>query len=106
MGCFFDLLDKARVNSWIIYKESMSSTCSRRDFLISLGEELCTTQMESRDTNAKQENTKYERSKTRVACCAPSCFNKTNSSCNDCRKMFCGKHSEKVTKCYKCHQDF
>jgi hypothetical protein len=109
MGCFYDMLDKAGLNSCIIYNESMSTKMSRRDFLIALGKELCDVQRKKVEENGitciQALRNKDRISRKRVHCNVLDCPNKTNNMCVNCHKMYCGQHSDKVTKCHSCIND-
>jgi len=40
MHVFYNILDLAGINAWILYKETTGENITRKDFLFQLGEEL------------------------------------------------------------------
>ena len=51
--CFFNLLDMAALNAYVISTEAGITTCSRRDFLIALSHRLCAPQIAKRTAVSK-----------------------------------------------------
>ena len=103
MGCFYDLLDKAALNSWILYNEAMPTHLTRRKFIRELGMQLCKELKDAKVIQATCATVQtpiiaYKRS----LCSAKGCKNKTSSSCKGCSKMVCGAHSTKTTMCKSC----
>ena len=41
VACFFNMLDLCAINSWILYKEIIDNSISRRNFMLKLIEQLC-----------------------------------------------------------------
>lgn len=46
---FFDILDLAGINAWILYRETTEEKISRQEFLFQLAVELTATYQESRE---------------------------------------------------------
>ena len=95
---FFNVLDLAAINAWILYKETTGIQIQRKQFLFQLAEQLATEY-----TNARQKispkpedpqrsaaislNTTH--SNKRRFCQVRLCHNnKTNNICEKCKKYF------------------
>lgn len=112
---FFNILDLAAINAWIIYKECTGSNISRRDFLLRLAEELCghralqTTTSDLSLTFATKLRASASKSasneKIRSACQVRMCNNnKTSNTCAKCDKYVCGACEAIQPKiCKKCY---
>jgi hypothetical protein len=83
----FNILDIAGINSWVLYKETMVETLSRRDFMMRLVEEL----IGIKDKLPTLKITSNIPSK-RHRCQITQCQNKTLHRCNICEKFLCGVH--------------
>jgi len=68
MHVFYNILDLAGINAWVLYKETTGENISRKDFLFQLGEKLaaeCKKRLERSSDSSKttsfpsrQKNTK------------------------------------------------
>ncbi|CAK9832670.1 PiggyBac transposable element-derived protein 4 [Anthophora retusa] len=110
---FYNILDLAGINAWILYKETTGENISRKDFLFQLSEELAidykeltgrsTVQTEGISSSISSQNQTHismKRKRCQIAQCAN---NKTNNICGTCHKRVCGKCSAKITvTCKKC----
>jgi hypothetical protein len=115
MQVFYNLLNIAIINSWILYKIVNKSSITRRDFLIKLIDEIKKKFVENKpieligtpknirkrvNSNSNQENV----SPKRVACQIKLCNNnKASDCCSKCKKAVCGNCSnEKSIVCKLC----
>lgn len=102
---FFNILDLAGINAWILYTETTGEKISRQEFLFKLAEELCAEyKMErqlSSDNLSKTTNTTTDKRKScQIRLCK---VNKTNKICIKCNKYVCGKCLvENFVICKKC----
>lgn len=102
---FFNVLDLAAINAWVLYKEVTKQKISRQDFIFKLAEELredyiknekLTTRPETQEASSSETNNK--RRQCQVARCKK---NKTREICVLCKKAVCGTCTGKIeTKCY------
>jgi len=107
VAVFYNILDCACFNSFIIYSLITKTKLTRRQFLLELIKELCNSKdcMDSsapRRVSTKTPSTsnpvKVQRSRKRRECQFTPCGNKSVLSCQNCGKVCCGKHTfEKVT---------
>ena len=112
MVVFYDMLDKAAVNAHVLLKQATGEDISRREFIIQLGKEQCTEQLQSRDPPPQLVNEdKHPTLPTqsfRKICTARKCKNRLNNSCQKCHKTVCGQHSvvqkRTFTHCVTCCQ--
>ncbi|XP_055378966.1 piggyBac transposable element-derived protein 4-like [Condylostylus longicornis] len=102
---FFNILDLAAINAWVLYKETTGENISRKDFLFQLAEELST---ECKDPSELQNLndlfTTPEICNIRKTCQIGFCNeNKTINICAGCKKHVCGKCTlKKLIICKKC----
>ena len=102
---FFNILDHAALNAWIIYKSVTEKSVSRRDFLLKLGEELRMVHMASKlpkilpESSEKSEVQKIKRKRCQIQMCNG---NKSQEYCASCSKVVCGKCTGKIVKKYFC----
>jgi hypothetical protein len=104
---FYNILDFAAINAWIIYKQITGKNISRSIFIQTLAEELRDQYVEnSRENKRKNDDESIPNKSTlkRKKCQIKKCNgNATNKCCFSCNKMVCGKCTEKVTyKCVEC----
>ena len=107
LAVFFNVLDIAAINAWIIYKKRTGSTMSRRRFLHKLAEELFgvnDTMLQPLQEDL-QPVAKRPKLDERVACVvATNCNrNKTSTECVLCKKAVCGSCMADI--CRKCYSD-
>lgn len=107
MHVFFNVLDLAGINAWILYRETTGEEVTRRMFLFKLAEELSSVYVQSRKGpvhtfNAATESRKVPVRKTcQVGGCKSS--NKTKNLCRQCKKFVCGPCAGSVEYvCAKC----
>jgi hypothetical protein len=100
---FYNILDLAAINAWIVYKSVTDKKMSRRSFIQCLAEELREEYREKLNqrhkNNVDELNTKnpLKRKKCEIKKCQG---NVTNKTCFSCKRMVCGKCTEHVI--YKC----
>lgn len=104
---FFNILDHAALNAWIIYKSVTGNTINRRDFLLKLGEELRVIHMASKLPKVLPESSEKTHEKKmdmkRKKCQVLRCNgNKSQEYCASCSKVVCGKCTGKIVKNYFC----
>lgn len=90
---FYNVLDLAAINAFLVYKEVISSNISRRDFMYKLIEELCDN-FSKKDISYKNLKRKASNcnnsTKKRSHCNVTKCKNKTSTKCQNCKKFICG----------------
>jgi hypothetical protein len=107
---FFNILDLAGINAWILYKETTGENISRQDFLLQLAVELAADYREAREKQIIITNTEITSinsttdSNKRKTCQIRYCKdNKTTKICSKCEKYVCGKCTlEPPCICKKC----
>ena len=110
---FYNILDLAGINAWILYKEVTGKSIRRRDFLLQLATELrkpyvmareSTVHAHPRDVSANQTNPSKRRQ-----CQIGQCKNnKTRDSCFHCKKVVCGRCTSRIERrnvCVNCDAD-
>lgn len=102
---FFNILDLAGINAWVLYKETTGENISRKDFLFQLANELAREYRNSRTSlpvpQMEEETTSKSSCNVRKWCQIGHCKNnKTSNICSSCKKYVCGKCTQ--TKMYKC----
>ncbi len=100
---FCNLLDMAAINSWIIYRRVSNSNISRRQFILTLADQLCSANASSRPAALLQRDdcaTMEKRVDCRVK--ANCSKNRTNVKCVKCLKPMCGQCQAKV--CVNCEE--
>ena len=109
MQVFYNVLDLAGINSWILYKIVTGCNISRRMYLRKLGEELCNSMsniyVKPCDRNLNQflstvSNSLKTVSNKRKRCNITKCDNKTNQLCERCNIFCCGTHLKRY--CLNC----
>ena len=107
LAAFFNLVNITALDTYIICANISISTCSRRDFLIKLGESLCSAERSRRQKaphilrlkRIRQGEDEDLPSSKRTKCrmCQS---NKTKVECANCLLFVCGKCSAPV--CHTC----
>jgi hypothetical protein len=102
---FFNILDLAGINSWILYKETTGEKISRKKFLFKLSEELASEFKVSRQKKEVpnvifKTETVSERKRCSIGYCNN---NKAMNVCHGCKKSVCGKcTAHKMYFCKNC----
>ena len=103
---FYNVVDMALINSWILYKQVCQSSIIRREFIQRVAEELTGSApavsrkrraekvCSSNDTNASSIGER------RLTCSISKCRNRTTDMCQECSKSMCGRCATK--KCKLC----
>ena len=102
---FFNILDLAAINAWVLYNETCGENISRKDFLFQLAEELSSNHNNSSELeNFTNLLTNYQSSNIRKNCQIGLCNkNRTTNICGICRKYVCGVCTlKKISICKKC----
>ena len=108
---FYNILDLAGINAWVLFKEVTRSTTTRRDFLLKLASELSDRYVTARSRQGvSDDDDEYmepvmKRRKCQVSYCKG---NKTKASCVKCKKAVCGLCTARIMTrniCVKCDQD-
>ena len=103
---FYNVVDMALINSWILYKQVCQSSISRREFMQRVAEELIgsapTVTRKRRDEEVCSPNDTSASSivKRRVTCSTSMCRNRTTDMFQECNKPVCGKCATR--KCKLC----
>lgn len=95
LAVFFNVLDMAGINAWIIYKKKTGSTISRRRFLHKMAEELMgvdDVMLQPLQDDPLLPLAKRPKLQKRVVCAVRSnCIrNNTSTECSLCKKIACG----------------
>ena len=92
LATFCNILDLAGINAWILYKKCTGRIVSRRDFLLSLVEEIVgqTVQSPPNPVHTIQASPQTSTNDKKRRQCH-NCRNKTRVSCQRCSRMVCGK---------------
>ncbi|CAK9803942.1 PiggyBac transposable element-derived protein 4 [Anthophora quadrimaculata] len=104
---FFNILDLAGINAWVLYKETTGGEITRQEFLFQLAEELAIEyQQELSKENqpipiASTSTGSRERKTCQIRYCKD---NKTNKICLKCKKYVCGKCTVEKPICKKCDE--
>jgi hypothetical protein len=109
---FFNFLDLAAINAWILYKETTGENISRQNFLLQLAEELATEYQEFREEQNRKTGmagtatnptiNSFKRKTCQVRLCNE---NKATKECSKCLKFVCGKcTAESPCICKKCDE--
>lgn len=107
---FYNCLDLAAINSWILYRAVTGKSIARRKFMELLAQELRDNYFASRDTsdNSADKAVNFNQMVTRKRrqCQVSKCKgNKTNEQCSVCQRAVCGTcaaESRKVVTCILC----
>ena len=97
---FYNVIDMALINSWIIYKHVCNSSISRRMFIQRVSEELTegtpNKRLQTEGNAAVAECAPTP--KKRKTCCGKGCRNRATDICVICKKTVCGKCQTKQCK--------
>lgn len=102
---FFNILDLAAINAWVLYNETTGENISRKNFLFQLAEELSTEYKDPSELENLNDLLKsLESSNIPKTCQIGFCNeNKTMNICAGCKKHVCGKcTSKKISLCKNC----
>ena len=114
VAVFFNILDCACINSFIIYSLVTKTKLTRRQFLLELIKELYKSKdgidssalrRVSTETPSTSNPVEVQRSRKRRECQFTPCGNKSVSSYQKCGKVCCGKHTFKkvtIVTCKNC----
>ena len=109
LAFFFNIIDCACINAFIVYKEVVKSLISRRQFLLELVKELRryskTPEPEPTSNQKYSDSTNSPRSLKRKHCQIDNSPNKSNNYCIECKKVCCEFHTKAkklIVPCSKC----
>jgi Transposase IS4 len=93
LAVFFNILDLAGVNAWIIYKLKTGSNISRRKFLFELSNQLRESEVSRKALEVVESCQLSGKLKKRVTCEVRSnCKrNRTTTKCIECKRPVCGQ---------------
>ena len=99
---FFNIIDLAIINSWILYKKIARSNISCRQFMQQLTEELSGTCKNRRN---RRDESVPPPPKKRRQCFGPCNIDHTTNECSKCSRPVCGKCCSivKTCICIECH---
>lgn len=108
---FYNILDLAAINSWVLYKEVTKTNISRKEYIQQLVEELREKYIFHRQKKIEVESPILENSESpkakrkRVRCHTSGCENKTVDICCQCKAPTCGKCTKVISRyCCDCTQ--
>lgn len=94
---FYNILDLAAINAWILYKECTGSKISRKEFIFSLADELAGENKENIRHSSDVSNQSPSTSGVRKSCQVGYCNkNKSSNCCMYCKKIVCGKCTKEI----------
>ena len=98
---FYNVIDLALINSWILFRDVCKSNVSRRRFIQLVGEELTGTNPGvdiAKNVAAKRSATETDQplTKKQKTCATSKCRNRTTDMYNSCRATVCGKCAIKL----------
>lgn len=107
---FYNILDLAAINAWILYKETTGIAITRRQFILKLADELSKPYAQERSVNMRsaarrvlQEADMQVRGTKRRKCQVARCKgNKTCDTCSVCKKAVCGVCTAQALTRYIC----
>lgn len=104
MHVFYNVIDMALLNGWILFREITGSSISRRKYIQQVADELTGAShslQNQRHMIDSSSSIPSEPSKQRLTCNTGTCNkNRTTDRCSVCQKPICGKCS--VKKCPQC----
>ena len=92
---FYNVIDFAIINSWVLYQEICRSRISRREYMQCVAEELCGIS----PNNQSDELVEMElepQTKMRRTSSTSKCRNRMTLICHKYKEAICGKYSTKV----------
>ncbi|KAL3062048.1 hypothetical protein OYC64_010047 [Pagothenia borchgrevinki] len=105
VAVFYNVLDLAVINAWVLYRSCLSQNIPRRDFMLQLAHELRAEWMASKAPPLAGLPFSFASGKGRMSCMVKThCKrNKTLCKCDKCGDAVCGKCTAKVLNvCNKC----
>lgn len=111
---FFNILDLAGINSFILYKKMSGTNIKRRNFILNLASELSgkveieprpseTDPLPEESTPSTSRSSQNPEIRKRRECYIQKCKNKTNKLCDTCKKPLRGScNKNKMLKCKNC----
>jgi len=101
LAVFYNILDMAAINVWIIFKKQTNSKISRRKFIYKLSEELTEAAAERLLQLPPASTTPGKLAKHVVCAIKVNCKrNSTSTTCVECKRPACGMCL--VSRCSKC----
>ena len=103
---FFNILNLAAINAWILYKECIGSKIFRKEFIFCLAEELAQEDKENICQTPDASFLSLSTSEVRKSCQVGYCKKcRSSNCCMYCKKIVCGKCTNKIQYvCKKCAQ--
>ncbi|GBL74174.1 hypothetical protein AVEN_231057-1 [Araneus ventricosus] len=104
---FFNILDLATINAWVIFKEVVGTKIKRRDYILNLVDELRNNYVPSKTSTLSDfspgidDGPTASRRKSKQ-CQINSCRNKIMNICCDFKKPACGSCTSKMIKLSVC----
>ena len=104
LAVFYNILDLAGVNAWVIYRKATGENIQRRHFLLMLAQQLLKQNAEDCETVPKAVEPSVDRKlESRVACQIKAGCNRNRTTllCQKCRLPSCGQCLAGIcSKCY------
>lgn len=107
VSAFYNVLDLAAINAWILYRSCTGHDIPRRDFILQLAEELRAEWMMSKQTAEPQPPlalAETQEPKRKTCELKTHCIkNRTPFHCHKCMKAICGNCTANAERlCFKC----
>lgn len=109
MAVFYNVLDLAAINAYVLYKESMWDTMryTRREFILNLASALRANYVMLKGTIKSDPDPRPANELVKIKSCqgaSTKCKNRTLEICSECRRYVCGKCAKTVKKIILCHK--
>ena len=97
---WYNILDLAAINSWVLYKSITGKQLSRKHFILQLAKELRHSNVDDVDV---PQTVNLTAGRKRRQCQVAKCKgNKTTDTCSQCNRAVCGKCTATVQKQLTC----
>ena len=101
---FYNVVDMALINGWILYKQACQSSISRREFIQRVAEELTgsapilSLKRRAEEVCSPNDTNTSSIVKRRPTCLTSKCKNWTTDMCQECNKPVCGRCATRKCK--------
>ncbi|XP_071039876.1 piggyBac transposable element-derived protein 4-like [Parasteatoda tepidariorum] len=100
---FYNILDLAAINAWILYKETTGVKITHKNFIFQLAEELGSDHRDEQNTSFNSLSVTQNPNVRKSCQIGLRKKNRSNNICIKCNKYVCGKSASKIEfTCKKC----